>query len=143
MRRDFGHERPREDLDSWLVEFVCQNRTSPKRETVLVSWQVSRKKRFHVFSIWVCLKTLCTPLYPMVLLIIIPMKNGYFIGNINPTFSDKPISFGNRSNFDLCSIFQDLRHRIQEHPGDISDDYVQLLVGCFLIIFLECIYVYI
>ena len=28
----------------------------------------------------------------MVLLIIIPMKNGYFIGNINPTFSDKPIS---------------------------------------------------
>ena len=32
-----------------------------------------------------------TPLYPMVLLIIIPMKNGYFIGNINPTFSDKPI----------------------------------------------------
>ena len=32
------------------------------------------------------------PLNPMVLLIIIPMKNGYFIGNINPTFSDKPIS---------------------------------------------------
>ena len=30
--------------------------------------------------IWVCLKMLCTPLYPMVLLIIIPMKNGYFIG---------------------------------------------------------------
>ena len=26
--------------------------------------------------IWVCLKMLCTPLYPMVLLIIIPMKNG-------------------------------------------------------------------
>ena len=31
------------------------------------------------------------PLHPMVLLIIVPMKNGYFIGNINPTFSDKPI----------------------------------------------------
>ena len=30
------------------------------------------------------------PLNPMVLLIIIPMKNGYFIGNINPTFPDKP-----------------------------------------------------
>ena len=27
----------------------------------------------------------------MVLLIIIPTSNGYFIGNINPTFSDKPI----------------------------------------------------
>ena len=32
-------------------------------------------------------------LNPMVLLIIIPMKNGYFIGNINPTFSDKPTWF--------------------------------------------------
>ena len=39
----------------------------------------------------VCLKMLCTPFYPMVLLIIIPFLNGYFIGNINPTFSDKPI----------------------------------------------------
>ena len=46
-------------------------------------WQGEDKK-------WVCLKMLCTPLYPMVLLIIIPMKNGYFIGKINPTFSDKP-----------------------------------------------------
>ena len=35
--------------------------------------------------VWKC----CVPLNPMVLLIIIPMKNGYFIGNINPTFSDK------------------------------------------------------
>ena len=26
-------------------------------------------------------------------MIIIPMKNGYFIGNINPTFSDTPKSF--------------------------------------------------
>ena len=30
-------------------------------------------------------------LNPLVLLIIIPFLNGYFIGNINPTFSDKPI----------------------------------------------------
>ena len=42
-------------------------------------------------SIWVCLKMLCTPLYPMVLLIIIPIKWLAIIGNINPTFSDKPI----------------------------------------------------
>ena len=27
-------------------------------------------------------------------MIIIPMKNGYFIGKINPTFSDKPILIG-------------------------------------------------
>ena len=37
--------------------------------------------------VWKC----CVPLNPMVLLIIIPMKNGYFIGKINPTFLDKPI----------------------------------------------------
>ena len=36
----------------------------------------------------------------MVLLIIIPIKNGYFIGNINPTFSDKPL-------FCLPAMFQD------------------------------------
>ena len=41
----------------------------------------------HSSSKWVCLKMLCTPLYPMVLLIILPFLNGYFIGNINPTFS--------------------------------------------------------
>ena len=34
------------------------------------------------------------PIFPMVLLIIIPMKNGYFIGNINPTFSG-PKPYGN------------------------------------------------
>ena len=32
---------------------------------------------------------LCTPLYPMVLLIIIPIKNGYFLGNI-PYFQTHP-----------------------------------------------------
>ena len=32
-----------------------------------------------------------TSLNPMVLLIIIPMKNGYFIGKIYTPFSDKPI----------------------------------------------------
>ena len=32
------------------------------------------------------------PLNPMVFLILIPFLNGYFIGNINPTFSDIPIS---------------------------------------------------
>ena len=44
---------------------------------------------------WVCLKMVSTPLYPMVLLIIIPMKNCYFIGNIphfqtNPNISGEP-----------------------------------------------------
>ena len=42
---------------------------------------------FSMSKKWVCLKMLAKPLNPMVLLIIIPMKNGYFIGKINPTFS--------------------------------------------------------
>ena len=39
--------------------------------------------------IWVCLKMVSTPFYPMVLLIIIPFLNGYFIGNI-PYFQTNP-----------------------------------------------------
>ena len=59
-------------------------------------WKVMKNSMVPVTTkqnplIWVCLKMLCTPFYPMVLLIIIPFLNGYFIGNINPTFSDKPI----------------------------------------------------
>ena len=37
-------------------------------------------------SKWVCLKMSCTPFYPMVLLIIIPIFYGYFIGNIPNIF---------------------------------------------------------
>ena len=33
------------------------------------------------------------------LMIIIPVKNGYFIGNINPTFSDKPTCQTSNSYF--------------------------------------------
>ena len=40
----------------------------------------NRNLVFSSTNIWVCLKMLCTPKNPMVLLIIIPMKNGYFIG---------------------------------------------------------------
>ena len=43
-----------------------------------------------VNNIWLIMVNNSIPLNPMVLLIIIPMKNGYFIGNINPTFSDFP-----------------------------------------------------
>ena len=60
-------------------------------ETFLTSKQARYDQQEAFMIIWVCLKMLCTPLYPMVLLIIIPFLNGYFIGNINPTFSDKPI----------------------------------------------------
>ena len=41
---------------------------------------------------WVCLKMLCTPLYPMVFMIIIPFLNGYFIGGI-PHFQTYPYCY--------------------------------------------------
>ena len=41
---------------------------------------------------WVCLKMVSTPLYPMVLLIIIPFLNGYFIGNIPNIFKQTQMS---------------------------------------------------
>ena len=44
--------------------------------------------RRYMKTIWVCLKMLCTP-KPNDLIIIIPMKNGYFIGNI-PYFQTNP-----------------------------------------------------
>ena len=40
----------------------------------------------QIYTIWVCLKMLCTPLYPMVLLIIIPTKWLFVWGYI--PFSD-------------------------------------------------------
>ena len=43
----------------------------------------------HQKDIWVCLKIVYP--YTQWLMIIIPIINGYFIGNINPTCSDKPI----------------------------------------------------
>ena len=53
--------------------------------------------------VWKC----CVPLKPMVLLIIIPMKNGYFIGNIPNIFRQTQISidsFLNRSDIMPCQI---------------------------------------
>ena len=46
--------------------------------------QKYRLRKSEVFiEIWVLLKMLAKPLNPMVLLIIIPFLNGYFIGNIS------------------------------------------------------------
>ena len=63
------------------------------------------------------------PLNPMVLLIIIPMKNGYFIGNINPTFSG-PNPYGELNNKDAMWIMV-LEHflcdRIDISMGDLQD----------------------
>ena len=50
-------------------------------------------------EIWVCLKMSCTPLYPMVLLIIIPTSNGYFIGGM-PHFQTYP--FANFCHLHMC-----------------------------------------
>ena len=61
-------------------------------------WKIYARRDHHLISrmesnkydqIWVCLKMLCTPLYPMVLLIIIPTKWLFHWGY--SLFSDKPI----------------------------------------------------
>ena len=70
------------------IKVLKNSPTSPKT-TIL---NIHQPEKNMPINIWVCLKMSCTPLYPMVLLIIIPMNNGYFIGNINPTFSDISIS---------------------------------------------------
>ena len=62
----------------------------------------------HIIYRWVCLKMLCTPLYPMVLLIIIPMKNGYFIGNI-PYFQTNP--YRKKNNMKDVDCFSTSKHQ--------------------------------
>ena len=86
-------------MPAWFEQF-CACRPSLRND----EWvdpemlNVSRDLRFlcpwnsGINWVWYgCVWKCCVPLNPMVLLIIIPMKNGYFIGNINPTFSDTPI----------------------------------------------------
>ena len=53
-----------------------------------LGYRVFKKKHSSIaskISIWVCLKMLCTPLYPMVLLIIIPTK-WLFHWGLDPIF---------------------------------------------------------
>ena len=57
-----------------------------------VSFMGSYLRQFLTILKWVCLKMLCTPLYPMVFMIMIPFLNGYFIGNI-PHFQTYPNGF--------------------------------------------------
>ena len=67
------------NLDFWNREDSVTEKIHPAAPVLAQQW-------IYGF-VWKC----CVPLNPMVLLIIIPFLNGYFIGNINPTFSDKPI----------------------------------------------------
>ena len=61
-------------------------------------------------------------LNPMVLLIIIPMKNGYFIGKINPTFSDTPSCFRLSRNFlNMCSFHKSGQVWPSESASDHQD----------------------
>ena len=88
-------------LSGWisLKTLASAHEDPPDWERLGIPIFVSNSPDPASVCIWVCLKMLCTPLYPMVLLIIIPMKNGYFIGNINPTCSDKLISEVGESSY--------------------------------------------
>ena len=62
----------------------------------------------------------------MVLLIIIPMKNGYFIGNINPTFSDKP---NMKSVFVLMAVRISISSRPSKPPSPTTVILVAYDIG--------------
>ena len=86
--------RPRSVRASW----ARSNELRPCRP-----WRLIRVKtipKISQITIWVCLKMLAKPLNPLVLLIIIPMKNGYFIGNIPNIFRQTHI-YGSRNHFHM------------------------------------------
>ena len=58
-------------------------------------WTINKQDVHGCGCVWKC----CVPLNPMVLLIIIPMKNGYFIGNIPNIFRQTHVPI---QNGDIC-----------------------------------------
>ena len=58
----------------------------------------------------------CTPLYPMVFMIIIPMKNGYFIGNI----LNIPNIFRHTQMFPNGKITWDVEKNVSQHPTSME-----------------------
>ena len=58
-------------------------------------WTPLKEKIQWTVHLGVSENVVSTPLYPMVLLIIIPMKNGYFIGNIPNIFRQTHLSIRN------------------------------------------------
>ena len=68
----------------------------------------------------------------MVLLIIIPMKNGYFIGNINPTFSGPNPDDAKMQNF---MVVADAPPEISECKKRIPDLYTSHIWVCLKIVY--------
>ena len=77
---------------STLID-CCSSKTVVSWRWALLqkSWPLGIAMALAWEAIYGCVWKQAKPLNLMVLLIIIPMKNGYFIGKMNPTFSDKPI----------------------------------------------------
>ena len=71
-------------------------------------------------------------LHPMVLLIIIPMKNGYFIGNINPTFSGpNPYLTVSHQNRSALQHLLHLLHLPQWYP--VPQMHLRCLLDCAIV----------
>ena len=71
-----------------ILVHICA--ISHQKTSMSIPWNHHVSCLNHLKYMDVSENVVSTPLYPMVFMIIIPMKNGYFIGKINPTFSDKP-----------------------------------------------------
>ena len=81
--------------------------------------------------IWVCLKMLCTPLYPMVCLIIIPQKIAISLGRLTQHFQTNP--FGGWSNLlSFCwDPFSDYDKKWGRFVRHVSyEDYLPLCAKC-------------
>ena len=66
---------------SWRRSAVAGGRFQHHAKVYAQKW-AHESLNHHNLSMWVCLK-IVYPIFPMVLLIIIPFLNGYFIGNIH------------------------------------------------------------
>ena len=100
---------------------------------------------------WMGVSENSVPLNPMVLLIIIPFLNGYFIGNINPTFSDKTIWYCSLSKLSrkparcsrhqLFSLMSSKRLNMIIYFGDqIVHKYLYIYI--YIYIYIYCIHIY-
>ena len=108
--------------------------TGKPRALVLWSMRSLARKRPHLAvycscrygCVWKC----CVPLNPMVLLIIIPMKNGYFIGNI-PYFQTNPYrekhmnkNIERGSHWKRREDLEDPRSNLSRYRGSIIKDHI-------------------
>ena len=113
VSRDFNHP--------YSVTIAAWTAVHPQQTTIIGRVIAAEAELWHTgygLHCHVGVSENSVPLNPMVFMIIIPMKNGYFIGKINPTFSGpNPYKYGFPWDF----------HGISKHFHGISILYTMFL----------------